>query len=396
MVFWNKQQPDRVAGRPRRSDARSSRLALETLETRQLMAYSAFGYSLPQLSVTGYTAPAASLGGYLAVDINVENRGASSLVEPVSLAPGDLSSADVLNTTVQIYGSATPNGKSGRILLGNVDIPLVRQNSNYETVVPVILPPSNAALASLKQFYITLAVNSNHAVIENYYGDNVYRIPKAVTLVNEPLPDLQVVGFDIPRTLQPGDVITPTIRIENIGYADPALQGPVTVSLVASLDKNFSAGDVVVASYTINSLPGLNAVPTQTSIAGAQNLFTTPNENTTTLPAIKLPAVPGFYYLGIKIDPAHQINQTYGPSPALSDPVAVGPADQFLPSGNVLVNSPGAVVFPNLPVTYVNLGGLGQTPLLSAVDPVVVVTAAEAAVLNPTAVAKTVKVRHRR
>ena len=166
-MFWNKQRPDRDRGRRRRSEAQSSRLALESLETRQLMAYSAFGYSLPQLSVTGYTAPAASLGSYLAVDIKVENRGASSFVEPASLEPGALSSADVINTSVQIYGSATPNGRSGRILLGSVDIPFVRQNSNYETVVPVILPASNAALAQLNQFYVTLVVNSNHSVIEN-------------------------------------------------------------------------------------------------------------------------------------------------------------------------------------------------------------------------------------
>lgn len=393
-MFWNKQDPDRAGGRRRRSDAHSSRLALESLETRQLMAYSAFGYSLPQLAVTGYTAPVASLGGYLAVDINVENRGASSLVEPVSLAPGSLSSADVVNTTVQIYGSATPNGGSGRLLLGTITIPEVRQNSDYETVVPVSLPASNAALASLKRFYITLVVNNNHSVIETNYADNVYRIPRAVTLVNEPAPDLQVVGFDIPQPLQPGDVISPTIRIANLGYADPASQGPVTVALVASLDKNFSAGDVIVGSYTINSLPGLNAIPTQTTIAGAQNLFETPNENTTTLPAIKLPVTPGFYYLGIKIDPLHQINQTYGPTAALSDPVPVGPADRFLPASTVLTTGTTAAVFPNLPVTAVNLAGVGQTPILSAITPTVVTTvSAASATPHP---AKAAKAKHHR
>ncbi len=372
-MFWNKQRPDRSTRRPR-SDAEASRLTLETLETRQLMAYSAFGYSLPDLAVTGFTAPKAALGSYLAVDINVENRGASSLIEPTAIAPGSLSSADVINTSVQIYGSATPSGSTGRILLGTLTIPAIRQNSDFETSVPVILPASNAALASLKKFYVTLVVNSNRAAVETNYTNDIYRIPTPVTLIKNPLPNLEVVGFDIPATLQPGDVITPTIRIANFGYGDPGTQGTTTVDIVASLDKNFSAGDVIVGSYTIASLPGLNAVPTQTSIAAAQNLFQTPNENTTTLPAIKLPSTPGFYYLGIKIDPTHQINQTYGPTAALSDPVPVGPADAFLAPGSALTTINTAAVFPNLPVTTVNPFGLGQVPLLTTVTPVTTVT----------------------
>ncbi len=93
----------------------------------------------------------------------------------------------------------------------------------------------------------------------------------------------------------------------------------MTVALVASLDKKFGVGDAVVASFTIPSLPGISAVPTQTTISAVQNLFTTPNEFTITLPAFQLPTTPGNYYLGIKIDPTHQINQTYGPTNALSD-----------------------------------------------------------------------------
>ena len=364
MVFWNKRRPD-LAGRRQRKVVPRARMALESLETRQLMAYSAFGYSLPQLSITGYTAPVASLGSYVAVDVKVENLGASSLVEPASLAPGSLSSADVINTSVQIYGSASRNGKSGRILLGNIDIPVIQQNSNFETVVPVILPANNPAFAKLKQFYITLAVNSNRAVIETNYADNVYRIPRPVVLDPNPAPDLQVTGLDIPATLQPGDVITPTIRIANLGVGDPGNQGPVTVALVASLDQNFGPGDVILSTFTIDSLPGINAIPTQTTIANAMNLYQTPNELTVTLPTVALPATPGFYYFGIKIDPVNQINQTYAPTAALSGVVPVGPADQFLTPSTVQVNTTSLPVFPNLPVTFINPGGVGQVPLLT-------------------------------
>ena len=160
-----------------------------------------------------------------------------------------------------------------------------------------------------------------------------------MTLENNPAPDLQVTAVDIPATLQPGDVITPTIRISNYGLGDPGNQGPVTVALVASLDKDFGPGDVILSTFTINSLPGINAVPTQTSIANTINLYDTPNEFTITVPTVALPATPGFYYFGIKIDPVSQINQTYAPTAALSAVVPVGPADQFLTPATVLVNT---------------------------------------------------------
>ena len=57
---------------------------------------------------------------------------------------------------------------------------------------------------------------------------------------------------------------------------------------------------------------------TPTSIP-ASNVFTT------TLAPIKLPTTPGFYYLGVKIDPNSQIHQTYAPNPSLSTLVTVGP-----------------------------------------------------------------------
>ena len=126
---------------------------------------------------------------------------------------------------------------------------------------------------------------------------------------------------------------------------------------------------MILSTFTINSLPGINAVPTHTSIVNTMNLYDTPNEFTITVPTVALPATPGFYYFGIKIDPVNQINQTYAPTSALSAVVPVGPADQFLTPATVLVNNTTTPIFPNLPVTYVNAGGIGQVPILSPLNP---------------------------
>lgn len=346
------------------------------------MAYSPLGYSLPQLNVTGYAAPAAAYGGTLAVDINVENLGASSLIEPTQLAPGSPSFADSPATTVQIFGSLSPSGKGGYFLLGSVAIPAVRQNSDYETVAPIVLPSRPAGFPRTGNLYLTLAVNNDRSILQASTAGNVYNIPKPVQIVSNALPNVQVVAVDIPTTLQPGDVIAPTIQIENLGVGDTGAQGPFTVSLVASLDKKFGVGDAVVGSFTVASLPGISSVPTQTTVAAIQNLFQTPNQLTVTLPALQLPTTPGFYYLGVKIDPTHQINQTYGPNNRLSNVVPVGPASRFLSPATVQLGAV-APVFPSLPVNFVNAASVAQLPLITpvAISPTVITDPTETPIL---------------
>ncbi len=357
------------------------------------MTYSAFGYSLPQLNVTGYAAPVAAYGGSISVDINVENLGASSLPSPLSLSPGTLGPTDSPATSVQVYASTSPTSKT-YLLLGSVDIPAIRQNSDYETVTTLPIPQRPATFPKTGNFYLTLAVNNDRSILQTSIAGNVYHIPKPVELVSDDLPNLQVVGFDIPQTLQPGDVVAPTIRIENFGVGDPGAQGGVTVALVASLDKRFGVGDAVVSSFRIDSLPGISGVPTQTTISAVQNLFTTPNELTVTLPAFQLPTTPGFYYLGIKIDPTHQINQTYGPTSKLSDPIPVGPADAFLVPTSTQVAAVNPV-FPNLPVTFVNTTGAGQLPIITPFGTVVPTASVAAASVDHVA-AKAVRINKHR
>ena len=119
---------ERRTARPRR---RPERVAVEGLETRQLMTFSAFGFSLPDLSVSGYAAPTAAWGGPLTIDVNVLNSGASSLVEPTHLPPGLIGTPDTQGasnanspaTTVQVFAFPTPGGKAGSVLIDTVDIP---------------------------------------------------------------------------------------------------------------------------------------------------------------------------------------------------------------------------------------------------------------------------------
>ena len=329
------------------------------------MAYSPFGYSLPELAVTGYAATAASWGGSLSVDVTVQNQGASSLIEPLDLAPAvinpdtgavspTVSTADSAATTVDVFASAKPNATSGLVKIDTVSIPAISQNSFYDTVASFTLParpkgfPGNGG-----KIYLTLVVDNNQTILQTSQGQNIYRVPASVQITNN-LPDLQVVNFDIASPLQPGDVISPTIRIANFGTGDPAKQGPVTVELVASLDKNFGPGDSVVATYTIASLPGISAVPTQTGFVGDTNLIPPSNINTTTIAPVKLPSTPGTYFLGIVIDPKSSIQMKVAPTPALRDPVQVGPRNPLLPPA-VLITSTGGVVpvFPALPSTVI-------------------------------------------
>ncbi len=361
-MFPTDSRRERRSGRPRR---RPDRIAVEGLETRQLMTYSPLGYSLPNLAVTGYAAQEAAWGGSFAVNVTVQNQGASSLIEPTHLSPittdpdtGDVSitpsTADAAATKIDVFASTKPNATTGLVEIDTISIPAISQNSQFTTSADFTLParpkgfPNNGG-----KVFITFIVEGTQ--IASIKGDypNFYRVPLPVKIVN-PLPNLQVIAEDIPASLQPGDVISPTIRIANLGAGNIAKQGPVTVDLVASLDKNFGPGDSVVGSYVIQSLPGLSEVPTQSPFSLDGNLIQPLNVNTTTIGPIKLPTSPGFYYLGVEIDPTSSIKMTHPPTPALMSVVTVGPPSAFLPSANLLVNTNGVVpVFPAKPSSVI-------------------------------------------
>jgi hypothetical protein len=334
------------------------------------MTYSPLGYSLPDLAVTGYAAQEAAWGGQFAVNVTVQNQGASSLIEPthvsqtttdpdtgdVSITPSD---ADALPTTVAVYAGTKPHQTTGLVEIDSISIPAVTQNSQYNTTADFTLPSRPAGFPTNGgKIYITFIIQNSQTVSVKGQNPEFFRVPLPVKIVN-PLPNLQVIAEDIPSPLQPGDVISPTIRIANLGAGNPGTQGPVTVELVASLDKNFGPGDQVVGSYVINSLPGLSEVPTQSAGSLNDNLIPGANINTTTVTSstggpVKLPSSPGFYYLGVEIDPTSSIQMTHPPTPLLMSIVTVGPPNAFVPATTVLVNTSGAVpVFPALPSSVI-------------------------------------------
>ena len=329
---------------------------LESLERRELLAYSTLGSSLPDLSITGFASPVASWGGPVTVTFDVKNIGASSTIEPLALSPGSTSSADAGPFRVAVYASKSPRSLNGSVLVGTVDLSGQAQNSDVQTTTTLAMPqqpfkfPGNGG-----KIYLFFQVNSNGAVLESDTSNN---LTKAIPLTIEaPLPELATVGLDLPPTIQPGDTVQPNIRIANLGPADTLPQGPVTIALVASTTPTFNQGSTIVATYSINNIPGESQVATQGSIFGDANLI--PQRNVVTIAGspVTLPTSPRIYYLGVVIDPTNQIKQLQRvpqftkPSNVFTLPHKIGPPITFLPPAGVLVAG-GVSNVPQFPLPF--------------------------------------------
>jgi hypothetical protein len=319
--------------RPRRNlTARNRRAAvtttcLEALETRQLMAYSPIG-SLPDLTVTGQAGAIAAYGQPISVILNVHNLGASSTIEPLNLEPNATSSADAGPSHVGVYllrNSRVKAGGAGSILIGEVPIGSIAQNSLAVVSATLDMPSKPARFpGSGGTVFIGFRADDLREVQDI---DRTNNTAKSVPVqIFAPLPDLAAIAIDVPPVLQPGDTIAPTIKIANYGTANTALQGPVTVLLVASTDLNFGPTDVIIGKYEIADLPGLNQAPQTRTVLGDVTLDTPPNVvnlSTTTSETqnVTLPTGRGSYFIGVIVDPLNQIRELHeigrGPSSAL-------------------------------------------------------------------------------
>ena len=104
--------------RTRRSGGNGRRPGLaarfESLETRELLAFSEIGVPLPDLVVTGFPAPVATWGSSLAINATISNTTASSIIQPLSLAPGQYYLGVVIDPNHQLKQIQTiPQGNSG-------------------------------------------------------------------------------------------------------------------------------------------------------------------------------------------------------------------------------------------------------------------------------------------
>ena len=356
-MFPKESRRTRRSGRNGRRPVVAARV--ESLESRELLAYSPIGIPLPDLSVTGYPATVATWGSALAINATISNNSASSIIQPLSLEPGAVSTADAPASQLGVYVSASPRNLKGGIEVGRISVPAIPQNSIYSVVNGIVTLPNRPAgfPGDGGKIYVYLKADDAHQMLESDVTNNL-SAPVA-TKVEAPFPELAVVGFDVPPVMSPGDTIQPNIRIANLGTADTGLQGPVQIALVASTSPTFTTGSSIVATYTVGNIPAQSLVATNGPALGDANLI--PGNNIVTIPAatdpkniVTLPTAPGQSYLGVVIDPHHQLKQLNtipqgrrGVTP-LSLPHLVGQSNTGLPPAGV--NYPGgaslAPVFP--------------------------------------------------
>jgi hypothetical protein len=358
----------------RRARRRTDLAPLEQLEGRQLLAYTSLGYSLPNLRVFAQAGPVASWGGTLNVTAFLQNTGASTINEPLSLIPPSQvlpgpdglpvppyaipSSADVPANEVDIYLAPRRNSLVGAINLGPIAAPssttLVSQNDVTTVGSTVTLPSRPAGFPASGRFYIRLVANVNNEVVAPV-GSTTVSPAVPVRFVARALPELRVTALDLPSTMQPGDTVVPTIQITNLGTA-PAPAG-TQVALVASVTPTFTLGSSIVALYTLPS-----AIPAQSSATlslrgkhgnflsrgiSQQNVNPGTNVLTYTGAAATLPVSPSRYYVGVVIDPNGQLTQLSLPSNRLEQVRIVGPSNG-LPTAGVISTTPPQS-FPNPP-----------------------------------------------
>ncbi len=368
-MFPRESRPERRNGRERR---RPDLAALECLERRELLTFSVLGSALPDLKVSGYASPVASWNGPLTVTVNVQNVGASSQVEPLALPIGSPSSADAGPFAVGIYVSKSKTSFKHAVRIGEVDFSGLVQNSATQTTETVLLPPQLPGFpGNGGKIYVLYKVNDTGTVLESNGTNDASNVTPVQ--VEAPLPELSVVGFDVPPVMQPGDTIQPNIRIANFGPADTANQGPVTIALVASTTPTFNSGSSVIAVYSIANIPGESTVSTSSSFLGDANQ--TPQNNIVTIASqpVTLPASPKVFYLGVVIDPNHNLNQLSVVGRTNKNPFSlphkVGPPIKHLPPAGV--NVAGGVnnvpIFPtafgNIPVGGTVAGTLPTFPV---------------------------------
>ena len=326
--------------RPEQRARRRTNLAdLERLETRDLMAFSRLGFSLPDLKITGISGSPAAWGGTLGLTATVDNIGSSSITNPIAQAPGNLSTADAPASSVAILITPLRRSLKGAIEIGTFTAPAVPQNSLEQLSVALTLPSQPAGFAGPGgRFFVRLVANANGSMVEANRSNNVSR-PIPINIVSSALPELRAVSLGVPATMQPGDTITPQITIANFGSAPSST--PLQVALVASTTQSFTVGSSIIALYNV-----------ETSIPGAYQ--TGNNTLTFTGPAVTLPTSPATYFIGVVVDPYGQMNQLGTPSNVFEQIHVVGPSNSGLPPAGV-VSTPNDEPFP-LPPTGIFIG----------------------------------------
>ncbi len=298
----------RRTGRLGRVQDRPILAALECLEGRQLLAFSPLGFSLPDLIVSGTSSPLASYGRDVSVTVDVQNIGASSLIEPLALQPGAVSTADAPPSTVGVFLTPRQNSLRGAIRIGTINVPFLRQNNLVQITTNIRLPSRPAGFpGNGGRVFLNFQANADNRVIEAESANN--RSNNVAVRIAPPLGDVAVVRFDVPPVLQPGDTIRPTIVLVNSGSVETGA-GPSEVLLVTSRSPRFGGDTNIIARYPVGNIPP----------GGSVTIEGTP---------IKLPATRRVFYLGVLVG---------GRNTGVRVSRRVGPPIQDLPPAGALVD----------------------------------------------------------
>ena len=123
----------------RRARRRTTLAAPERLESRDLMASSPLGFSLPDLTITGSAGTRAAWGGTLGVVATIVNQGSSTITNPIAQAPGSATTADAPASTVAVV--ITPRKSMAHaVTIGTFQAPPVSQNSLEQIAESFTLP----------------------------------------------------------------------------------------------------------------------------------------------------------------------------------------------------------------------------------------------------------------
>ena len=328
---------------------------MRRLEERTLLSFSNLGFSLPDLTISGEAGPRAAWGGPSIVSAYLQNIGASTTTEPLSQAvPTDTQAAGSLYSSASRRGCARLDGEG----LAHADSQIVErrghagdhsrrrrleQNNVEQLSSPFTLPSRPERICRSRTASFTSGSSPTPPTnFPKATSRNNLSKPVAVQVTGQPLPELRVIGLAVPSRMQPGDTIAPTIVVENFGHGRYSAQGPVTVDLVESVTKSFTLGSQIVATYTIDDLPGVSGTPTKGNYRTFASQILAQPENVVSMGgnAVTLSTSPNTYFLGVVVDPQGAINQLSLPKNSFQAIHVVGPPIKGLPPATPCPTAP--------------------------------------------------------
>ena len=97
----------------------------------------------------------------------IQNIGASSLIEPLALQPGAVSTADAPPSTVGVFLSPRQNSLRGAIRIGTINVPFLRQNSLVQITQNIRLPQRPAGFpGDGGRVFLNFQANAGNTIIE--------------------------------------------------------------------------------------------------------------------------------------------------------------------------------------------------------------------------------------